>query len=54
MNEAFIRDERQYYLWRAVDQNGNVVDILMQKCKDKRGAVRFFKQLMKGQGRSVR
>ncbi len=42
------------YLWRAVDQDGDVLDILVQKRKDKQAAVCFFKKLMKGQGRSAR
>ncbi len=33
---------------------GDVLDILVQKRKDKQAAVRFFKKLMKGQGRSAR
>ena len=56
MDEVYIvmvRGERRY-LWRAVDQDGDVLDILVQKHKDKRAAVRFFKKLMKGQGRSAR
>ena len=48
-----VRGERRY-LWRAVDQDGDVLDILVQKRKDKQAAVRFFKKLMKGQGRSAR
>jgi putative transposase len=48
-----VRGERRY-LWRAVDQDGDVLDILVQKRKDKRAAERFFKKLMKGQGRSAR
>ena len=32
----------------------NVLDILVQKRKDKQAALRFFKKLMKGQGRSAR
>ncbi len=48
-----VRGERRY-LWRAVDQDGDVLDILMQKRKDKQAAVRFFKKLMKRQGRSAR
>jgi putative transposase len=35
-------------------QDGDVLDILVQKRKDKRAAVRFFKKLMKGQGRTAR
>jgi putative transposase len=55
MDEVFIRiDGEQYYLWRAVDQDGDVLDILVQKRKDKQAATRFFKKLMKGQGRSAR
>lgn len=38
-----------HYLWRAVDQDGDEIDILVQKRKDKRAAMRFFKQLLKGQ-----
>ncbi len=56
MDEVYIvmvRGERRY-LWRAVDQDGDVLDILVQKRKDKQAAVRFFKKLMKGQGCSAR
>jgi putative transposase len=56
MDEVYIvtvRGERRY-LWRAVDQDGDVLDILVQKRKDKRAAMRFFKKLMKGQGSSAR
>tara|TARA_R110001583_G_scaffold25803_2_gene93360 strand:+ start:4735 stop:5178 length:444 start_codon:yes stop_codon:yes gene_type:complete len=38
-----------HYLWRAVDQDGDEIDILVQKRKDKRDAMRFFKRLLKGQ-----
>jgi len=48
-----VRGERRY-LWRAVDQDGDVLDVLVQKRKDKRAAERFFKKLMKGQGHSAR
>jgi putative transposase len=48
-----VSGERRY-LWRAVDQDGDVLDILVQKRMDKRAAVRFFKKLMKGQGRTAR
>lgn len=56
MDEVYIvtvRGERQY-LWRAVDQDGDVLDILVQKHKDKRAAVLFFRKLMKAQGLSAR
>ncbi|TNF91449.1 MAG: IS6 family transposase [Gammaproteobacteria bacterium] len=42
---------RCQYLWRAVDQDGDVLDILLQSRKDKRAAKRFFRKLLKGQER---
>jgi putative transposase len=35
------------YLWRAVDADGNVLDILVQSRRDKAAARRFFRRLMK-------
>ena len=37
--------EKRRYLWRAVDQDGDVVDILIQKRKDTQAAKRFFGKL---------
>ncbi len=37
-----------HYLWRAVDQDGNVLDILVQPRRDKRAAVRFLRKLLQG------
>jgi putative transposase len=42
-----IKGERQY-LWRAVDQDGNVLDILVQRRRDKQAAKKFFRKLLKG------
>lgn len=36
------------YLWRAVDQNGMVLDILVQSRRDSKAAKKFFKKLLKG------
>src|SRR5215212_1606844 len=36
------------YLWRAVDQSGVVLDILVQSRRDTKAATRFFKKLLKG------
>jgi putative transposase len=49
LDEVFltIHGER-HYLWRAVDQAGNVLDILMQRRRDKHTAKRFFRKLLKG------
>jgi putative transposase len=49
LDEVFltIRGECQY-LWRAVDQDGHVLDILVQRRRDKHAAKRFFRKLLKG------
>ena len=49
MDEVFltIKGARQY-LWRAVDQEGNVLDILVQRRRDKRAAKKLFRKLLKG------
>ena len=55
LDEVFvtIRGRRQY-LWRAVDQEGDVLDILVQPRRDARAAARFFRKLLKGQGAGPR
>ena len=49
LDEVFvsINGERRY-LWRAVDQDGDVLDILVRKRRNKRAAKRFFIKLLKG------
>lgn len=55
LDEVFIKvnGERQY-LWRAVDQDGNVLDILVQSKRDAKAAKRFLAKLMKKQCRTPR
>ena len=55
LDEVFVTigGQRQY-LWRAVDQDGDVIDILVQARRDGRAARRFFRKLLKGQGRAPR
>ena len=49
LDEVFIRIQGElHYLWRAVDQNGVVLDILVQSHRDAKAAKRFFKRLLKG------
>jgi len=49
MDEVFIRIQGvQHYLWRAVDQNGVVLDILVQARRDANAAKRFFRRLLTG------
>jgi hypothetical protein len=42
-----INGTRQY-LWRAVDQDGNVLDILVTSRRDAKAATRFFRKLLTG------
>ena len=49
LDEVFIRIQGELrYLWRAVDQNGVVLDILVQSRRDGAAAKRFFKRLLTG------
>lgn len=48
MDEVFIRIRgKLHYLWRAVDQDGNVLDILVQRRRNAKAAKRFFRKLLK-------
>ncbi len=48
LDEVFIQIHgTQHYLWRAVDQDGNVLDILVQSRRDKAAARKFFRRLLK-------
>ncbi len=49
LDEVFIRlNGETHYLWRAVDQDGNVLDILVQARRDTHAAVQFLRKLLKG------
>src|SRR5215471_5162495 len=49
LDEVFIRiNGKQHYLWRAVDQQGVVLDILVQDRRNASAAKRFFKRLLRG------
>ena len=51
LDEMFVKIQgRQQYLWRAVDQDGDTIDILVQSRRDRKAAARFFRKLLKGQG----
>ncbi len=48
IDEVFVKIHgKQQYLWRAVDQDGEVVDIFLQARRDGAAAKRFFKRLLK-------
>jgi len=45
-DEVFLQiNGRRHYLWRAVDQDGNVLDIPVQRRRDTAAAVRFLRKL---------
>ncbi|HEB26261.1 MAG TPA: DDE domain-containing protein [Porticoccus sp.] len=47
IDEVFVRIQgKQPHLWRAVDQNGEIVDVFLQSRRDAKSAKRFFKRLM--------
>ena len=55
IDAVFVKIQgKQHYLWRAVDQDGEVVDVFLQVRRDGRSATRFFKRLLKVNGRVPR
>ncbi len=47
IDEVFVKIRgKQHYLWRAVDQDGEVVDVFLQERRDGKAAKRFFKRLL--------
>jgi len=49
LDEVLLKiNGRLHYLWRAVDQDGDVLDILVQCRRDKKAAKKFFRKLLKG------
>jgi putative transposase len=51
IDEMFVTIQgERHYLWRAVDQDGDTIDILVQRHRNKKTAERFFRRLLKGQG----
>jgi putative transposase len=49
LDEVFLTiNKERHHLWRAVDQDGNVLDILVQSRRNKKAAKKFFRKLLKG------
>jgi putative transposase len=47
LDEVYLKiNGVQHYLWRAVDQQGAVIDILVQPKRDRFAAIRFFRKLL--------
>ena len=48
LNEAYLKiDGRMVYLWRAVDAEGEVLDVLVQSRRDKHAALKLMRKLLK-------
>ena len=48
LDEVYLKiDGRMAYLWRAVDAEGEVLDVLVQSKRDKRAAVKLMRKLLK-------
>jgi putative transposase len=51
LDEVFVSiNGRRLYLWRAIDSEGEVLDILVQRRRDKRAALKLMRKLLKNQG----
>ena len=51
LDEMFVRvGGKQMYLWRAVDAEGEVLDVLLQAKRDQRAAQKLMRKLLKKQG----
>jgi len=49
VDEVFLTiNKERHDLWRAVNQDGHVLDILVQRRRDKKAATKFFRKLLKG------
>ena len=49
IDEVFLTiNGKRHYLWRAVDQDDNVLDILVQSRRNQQAAKQFFRKLLKG------
>ena len=55
IDEVFVKiNGKQQYLWRAVDQEGEVVDVFLQSSRDGAADKQFFKRLLRRHGGAPR
>ena len=53
LDEVFVKINGQlYYLWRAVDHEGEVLESFVTKRRDKKAALKFLKKSLKRHGRA--
>ena len=54
VDEVFVRiNGKMFYLWRAVDQEGEVLEVFASKRRDRKAALAFLKRAMKRYGRPM-
>ena len=54
LDEVFVRINGEiYYLWRAVDHEGDILEAFVTKKRDRKAALRFLRRAMKRYGRPV-
>ena len=46
--QCIMINGRKYWLWRAIDQHGYELDVLVQSKRNTKAALRFFRKLLKG------
>jgi putative transposase len=52
LDEVFVRiNGEKHYLWRAVDHEGEVLEVFVTKRRDRKAALKFLKRMMKRYGR---
>lgn len=55
LNEAVVSIRgKKHWLWRAVDQDGFVLDVLVQSRRNAKAVKRLMRKLLKGQGQALR
>jgi len=51
IDEIFVKTSgEKHYLWRAVDQDGEIVDVYLQAKRDGAAAKRFLRRLLASSG----
>ena len=54
LDEMFVKiNGERYYLWRAVDHEGEVLESYVTKTRDKKAALKFLKKSMRRDGRPI-
>lgn len=55
LDEVFVKiNGETYYMWCAVDHEGEVFDAIVSKRRDRKVALKFLRKLMKRNGRTER